>query len=293
MCLIETRPSVLVMFSLRFAAGATLGAQALDVRGGTPWQMVGTGLVWVTAIFAVYLFNGVMDVTEDRANGSARPIARGELEPDVAFAVARGAALLSLAGAALLPSPIAWMVLILLALGYAYSGPPFHLKRRSGPAAAIGMLACLLTYAAGFVVQSDECWVARAEPLVVFTLAVSLWTGLVGILTKDLSDIEGDAEAGRSTLGVTRGEETVRLLAAGAALATATAFGAVVLLLDLPLVGAVVTMFVGAIVVTVVTLGPLSRGDRAHRRRPYRAFMTTQYGVHLILVVVMAYPPVA
>jgi 4-hydroxybenzoate polyprenyltransferase len=290
MCLVETRPSVLMLFALRFAAGAVLGAQALGSGDGSLLLVAGTALVWVFAIFAVYLFNGVEDLREDRANGSARPIAKGELAPGAAFGVTCVAALAAIAGAMHLPAPIGWMVPILLLLGYMYSGPPFRLKRRSAGTVTIGVAASLMTYAAGFLARTDG-WVAQVELLVVFTVAVSLWTGLVGGLTKDLSDIEGDAAAGRRTLGVTRGEGTVRLLAAMAALGTACAFAAAALIWRPSL--AAVIMLAGAVALAVVTLGPLSHGSRSRRRRPYRAYMTTQYVVHLFLVGSMVISPVA
>lgn len=292
MCVVETRPSVLALFALRFAAGAVLGAQTLGAGDGSFLQAAGTALVWVFAIFAVYLFNGVEDVQEDQANESSRPIAKGELAPGAALGVTCVAALAAIAGATHLPAPIGWMVPILLLLGYMYSGPPFHLKRRSAGTAVIGIVASLMTYAAGFM-SHTEGWAARTEMLVVFTIAVSLWTGLVGGLTKDLSDIEGDAAAGRRTLGVTRGEGVVRLLAATAALGTACAFGVAVVVWRLPLLAAAVIMLTGAVTLVVVTLGPLSQGNRSRRRRPYRAYMVTQYVVHLFLVGSMVISPVA
>ncbi|MDP9861391.1 MULTISPECIES: UbiA family prenyltransferase [Streptosporangium] len=279
MCVTEARPSVLVIFMLRFVAGAALGVEA----SGMETELVGRGLVWGLAIFAVYLFNGVMDVREDRVNGSSRPIARGILDPGDALVVVLAAALTSVAGAVALGGPILWMVLAVLALGYVYSGPPFHWKRRSGATAAIGAAAGLLTYAAGFAGHTGG-WSTRMEVLCVFMLTASLWMGLVGVCAKDLSDIEGDAAAGRTTLGVTCGEGPVRLLAAGAALTVAVAFGAAVLIMDLPMVGTVVTLLTGAVLVAVVTLSPLSHGNRLRRRRSYRAFMVTQYALHLSLI---------
>ncbi|MCG5213817.1 UbiA family prenyltransferase [Streptosporangium soli] len=275
---------MLVIFMLRFLAGAALGA---GVSGVGP-EIIGTALVWGTAIFAVYLFNGVTDVREDRANGSSRPIARGELDPADAYRVVVAAALASVAGAALLAPPTAWMVLTVLVLGYVYSGPPFYLKRRSGSTAAVGAASCLLTYAAGFTGHTGG-WTEPSVMLWIFALVASLWMGLVGACAKDLSDVDGDAAAGRETLAVTRGDKPVRLLTAGAALTVASAFAAVVAVMNLPLVGPVVTLFVGAFAVVVITLSPLSRGSRARRRRPYRAFMVAQYALHLSLILPLAF----
>ncbi|MFI6603476.1 UbiA family prenyltransferase [Nonomuraea sp. NPDC050536] len=292
MCVVETRPSVLALFTLRFAVGAVLGERVLGANDATCLQVLCTLLVWILVIFAVYLFNGVEDLQEDRANGSARPIARGSLTPGTALGVAGAATLAALVGALSLPSTVSWMVPAILLLGYMYSGPPFHLKRTTAGTAAIGITASLMTYAAGYLTQTDG-WVHQIGVLVVFTAAVSLWTGLVGGLTKDLSDIEGDAAAGRRTLSVTRGERTVRMLAALAALGTACGFTAAVLALQLPLVAAAVIMTTGAVTLAVVALGPISRGSRSRRRRPYRTYMMTQYVVHLILVVSIAISPVA
>jgi hypothetical protein len=39
------------------------------------------------------------------------------------------------------------------------------------------------------------------------------------------------------------------------------------------------------VAVAVISLGPWSRGDRSRRRRPYKAFMLTQYGANLTVVI--------
>ncbi len=67
MSLSEARPSVQVMFSLRFLAGAALAAAA--GTSGHPLRAVAVGLVWWLAIVSIYLFNGITDVHEDRVNG--------------------------------------------------------------------------------------------------------------------------------------------------------------------------------------------------------------------------------
>src|SRR4051812_24464047 len=66
LCLAEARPVVLVIFQLRFLAGATLGSGHLVVRSAV--RVLEGGAVWSSCIVFVYLFNGVMDVTEDAVN---------------------------------------------------------------------------------------------------------------------------------------------------------------------------------------------------------------------------------
>jgi hypothetical protein len=52
---------------IRFSAGVALGAQHSDRLLA---RNIGAGAIsWELAIFAVYLFNGVVDVQEDRVNG--------------------------------------------------------------------------------------------------------------------------------------------------------------------------------------------------------------------------------
>jgi 4-hydroxybenzoate polyprenyltransferase len=280
MCLIEARPTVLVVFLLRYLVGCAFGAGP-GVLAGLP-RMAGGALVCQLAVCAIYLFNGVMDVDEDRINGSGRPIARGDLGTDTALSVAGSAAGLAIAGALAFGATMSLLVAVMLLVGYLYSGPPLFLKRRSsGTILVVGIIG-LLTYAAGLVASAGaDVPRQRVLSLAVIAVAASLWMGLVGGPAKDLPDIPGDIAAGRRTLATVRGERLVRFVMAGAAVVLAVGFGAVVLTLGLPLSGPAVTMLAGAIVISVLSLGALSAGSRARRRRPYRAFMLTQYGLNL------------
>jgi 4-hydroxybenzoate polyprenyltransferase len=283
MCLVEARPEVLMIFFLRFSAGIVLSAEA--IHAWSPARLLACALTWELAVFAIYLFNGVMDIQEDRINGSRRPIARGALPAGLALRISVCAAAASVAGSVALALPTAWTIPALLALGYLYSGPPCRLKRRPIATAVTGAIAGLLSYYTGFAAQADAGWTHPGTALPVFAVAMSLWMGFVGGLTKDLPDAEGDAAAGRRTMAVVCASATVRLTAATAALALALSFCVAALHFAHLLVASSVVMLGGGIGVAIVCLSKLSQGSRSRRRRPYRMFMTTQLAVHTHLSV--------
>ncbi len=242
--------------------------------------MWGGAVLCVCATLSVYIINGVMDVEEDRVNGSSRPVATGKLTVRQAAGVAGGLAVLSVAGSFLLGGLMVCSVAAALVMGWLYSGPPFYLKRRPAGWAALGLVAALITYNAGYASNGGG---GDFTSFAVFSAAMALWLGIVS-QTKDLSDIEGDKQAGRRSGPVVWGEDIARLVFSGVALC----LGGVLLLSALSLAPALlvpaVVLASGATAVAAISLGPWGRGDRARRRRPYKAFMLTQYGANLAVV---------
>lgn len=281
MCFTEARPCVLAIFFLRFSTGVALGAPL--VEQGHPLLALASALVCGLATFFVYLFNGVMDVREDGINGSRRPIASGDLSPRTAALVAAAAAALAVAGGLVLGNPAAWTVPAALALGYLYSGPPWYLKRRPLGTLMVVTLAGLLTYYTGFAAYAGGD-VHPGTALPVLALAMSLWMGFVGAPTKDFSDVAGDRAAGRRTSVIVNGERRARLRGAAGALGLGAAFLAVSLRVAQALVWPAAVMVAGAAAVAVLSLSQLSVGGRSRSRRPYRAFMVTQYCIHVTVL---------
>lgn len=240
-----------------------------------------SALVWELAVFAIYLFNGVMDVHEDTVNGSRRPIASGALSATVAAWVAAGAAVVSLAGAVAIGKEIFLAVALLLAFGYFYSGPPAYLKRRPLGSAGTGISLVFLTYYAGLAAYGGRGWTHPGWALAVFAGGATLWVGLVGAPTKDLSDVAGDVAAGRRTIPALYGEALARRVLAAVTLGLAITFCVVGTRVAPLLLWPGVGMIIGAAAMAVVCLGGFSQGSRFRRRRPYRVFMTTQYLTHL------------
>jgi 4-hydroxybenzoate polyprenyltransferase len=227
------------------------------------------------------MFNGVMDVEEDRINGSSRPVASGKLRVAHAAGVTGGLAALSVAGSFALGSTMVWSVVVLLALGWLYSGPPFYLKRSPTGWAILGIIVALITYNAGYVANEGR---SDVRSLFIFAAVMALWLGIVS-QTKDLSDIEGDKQAGRRSGPVVWGENAARIVYSGAALSLGGGFILSAALFAPDLLIPAFVLASGAVVVAVIALGPWSRGQKSKRRMPYMAFMLTQYGANLAVVI--------
>jgi len=262
--------------------GGVLAAQG---HGLPLIRLVVGGVVWECGVVFVYLFNGAMDVAEDQINLSGRPIARGILRPATAGRVAAGFAVAAVLGGFALGRTLGLLVSALLVLGCLYSGPPFYLKRGVASGGITGSLGGLVTYVAGCAVVGGAVIPSTAA---IFALAMSVWMGLVGSITKDLSDVAGDAAAGRRTAALMFGETKARLAASGAALAVGAVFLVTAAPIVTPLAWPAVTVECGALALAAVSLPKFSAGNSTRCRRPYRAFMVTQYAAHLALLSTLA-----
>lgn len=282
-CLREARPLVQVMFVLRFVTGALLTASAAHHRPNGPHVLLGALACWAATV-SVYVFNGVSDLCEDRANQSRRPLASGRLTESAAR---RAVAVTALAGL-LFGCAAGWQVAestaVFLALGYAYSAPSIAAKCRSWSASAVTCAAAGATYVAG-VAASGSALTAEAA---VFAVVLSLGVGLIAAVAKDLGSTRGDSLAGRRTLAVVRGERSARRFCAtaGVALTLAITAGAV-WVHELPLEAAAAVFAVGAVCVAGRCLPVREGQDRP--RAPYRAWMVTQYAVHLTALAALAW----
>ncbi|MFF2555346.1 UbiA family prenyltransferase [Nocardia sp. NPDC058058] len=226
---------------------------------------------WFLATVHVYLLNGIADSVNDRVNEVGRPVGRGELDPRDAATAAWVIAAAALGLAVFVGLTMTVLVIAFLALGYAYSMPPFRLSRTWAGSGVIVTLGGLCTYLAGAVATGAP----RTADLIVFAVAMSLWMGLVGAVVKDFSDVAGDRAAHRRVLTLLVGEMRLRtsISVAAAAVAGGLAIGAYHLpVLEYP---CAVVIF-GAAMVIGNTLTTRYRDPRPVSRRPYRAFMITQ-----------------
>jgi 4-hydroxybenzoate polyprenyltransferase len=259
----ESRPLVQATIVARFIAGAVLGYTS----EGTLRRAIVAVLAWFAAGVAVYLANGLADLSEDRANGSARPIASGRLSPRDGLNLAGFLAVLSLMAA--IPADILIQVAMFLALGYTYSGPPWPMKRNWAAAPLSIMASGALTF-----------WAAArstgsATPAVIIAGAtLSAWMGLVGALVKDLPDIPGDRTAGRKTFAIVFGPAwTVRGAAASAVAIGAFGFAASAALAPF-LIPAMLALLVGGVL--IAALATRFAATLRDPQAPYRIFMITQ-----------------
>lgn len=267
-CFREARPTVQIVFLLRVLSGWAL-TQPTEPPPAT-------GLAaWFCVVMAVYLLNGLRDLQEDRANASPRPIARGALPVRTARQ-----AMWTLAGCGMLLgfATSAWLGLLAvtgLGLGWLYSVPRWRLKRRSLGTVTVALTGIWLTYYAGAAMEGRP----RVGPeLLAFGGAMSLWAGLVGATTKDLPDLAGDRSAGIRSWPMVWGVRRFRVMVSAMALLVGAGFGLAALLVADRLLAPAAVLLAGAVAVAAALhrAGPL--------RRPYRAFMATQYAAHLVLL---------
>ncbi|WP_345218169.1 UbiA family prenyltransferase [Streptomyces cremeus] len=283
-CLAEARPLVQVMFVLRFTTGALLAASEAhrlpDVRHLLPGL-----LCWWAATTCVYLFNGVTDLPEDRANGSVRPLARGVLPERTARRVVGALAATALLAACAAGLVVAESALVFLALGFAYSAPSVAAKRRTWSASLVTSAAAATTYLAGASAADG----ALTAEVLVFAIVLSLGVGLIAAVAKDLGSAEGDALGGRRTLVVVRGERAARVFCAvlGGLLALGLTVAAVfVHRLPLDLSAAVLVVGAGWLAVRCLHVSD----PEVNARAPYRTWMVTQYAVHLVALAALLLP---
>lgn len=288
--LIEARPQVQLAFALRFSCGAVLAGDA-RYGGGFPLARFACGLaVWQCAVVAVYLCNGVVDVTGDRVNGSRRPIAGGDLSPRLATCFTAGFAVVALASAAAIGLGFFAGTAAFLALGAVYSLPPFDVRKRFLGATIVTTAAGLLTYAAGASLDRG-----LGRPVLLTAAVMAAWMGLIGATTKDFGDSPGDREAGRHTLFGVLGDTGLRRLVALSALVVAGSFVVGASLVAATVVPAAVVMLVGAAVLarhavhgSVTTCDLADRRARDRLRVPYQIFMATQLATHVAVLVSVA-----
>lgn len=271
LCVQEARPLVQAAFVLRFALGAlcTLGS------GRPPGLTVLAGAAaWWAATTCAYLFNGLMDLPEDRANGSSRPLAGGRLDARTARAGVAALAVTAVALSLFAPRTTG-CVLVFLVLGYLYSAPRGAAKLRAWSASCVTTAATFATYLGGALSTGRT----PSTTALLFGAVMSLWVGLIGAVAKDLGSTGGDALAGRRTLAVVRGEAATRTFCALAALCLAqfSLLGAPWTTTPVPLTTGALALAVGATLLTARCLAPRTVAPRS----PYRVAMATQYGVHL------------
>ncbi|MCB5906132.1 UbiA family prenyltransferase [Streptomyces pinistramenti] len=281
LCWSEARPSVQLVFLLRFAVGAASAGQLPQAPGRTVLGLAS----WWCAVACAYLLNGVTDIREDRANGSRRPIARGALPVRTAAAVTA-----LLAGAALALGATAgvgtfgWVAAFLL-FGWAYSARPVQAKRSSVRCAVVVFGLGATSYAAG-ISTAGHGWTATG---VVFGCVMAAWMALVGSVVKDLGDADGDAVGGRRTIAVVHGLAAARALAVTCAALVGLAGTAVAARWAPIALAGTLPMAIGAlwVIAQVVRDARREHAVRGQRRGAYRAFMVTQYASNLLVLIAL------
>lgn len=161
-------------------------------------------IVGITCNVFIVGINQVSDIDIDRINKPELPIPAGVLSLKQAKNIIYGALIICYLVAAYISMYLFVIVVLSTFIGWAYSMPPFHLKKHHLSAAiAIATVRGVLLNAGGFLLfnfllNNSTDLSDHAEILTMFVIAFSV----VISWFKDLSDIEGDAKFKINTLAI-------------------------------------------------------------------------------------------
>lgn len=205
--IIGTSLSVLGLFLIASATTATGSISLVAVFGA--WLACICGNIYIVGL------NQLEDVGIDRINKPHLPLAAGEFSIRTGKLIVAISAILAVLVASLMGPFLLGMVGISLAIGTAYSLPPFRLKRFPFWAAL-----CIFSVRGAIVnlgLFLHFSWVLHAEQVITpavwaLTAFVIVFTFAIAIL-KDIPDIEGDRQYQITTLTLQLGQQAVFNLA--------------------------------------------------------------------------------
>lgn len=160
---------------------------------------------WISTIF----WNDLFDQKIDQKTNPGRPLAAGQVTPEVYRVYALCLALFSLLGAALVSFQAALLLISYQALAWLYSAPPFRLKRFLGIATLTVSAAALVILCLGYLLFH------QSHTLDGLPLSLLLYLGAAYALMlplKDFKDVAGDQADRVYTLPVVLGVERAKIV---------------------------------------------------------------------------------
>src|ERR1041385_2394581 len=162
-----------------------------------------------TNIFIVGI-NQIADVEIDKINKPYLPIPKGDLNIQNAKVIVYASLAVSLALSAFISIYLFGIIFLSALIGWAYSMPPFHLKRHHALAAlAITTVRGVFINVGGFLVFNFLVNHSLALPDNVKILTLFIIAFSIGIAWfKDIPDVKGDAKYNIKTLAVLYSQKT-------------------------------------------------------------------------------------
>ena len=159
----------------------------------------------------IVCLNQITDIELDKLNKPHLPLASGEISRSTARVIITVSAFVSIISAYLAGWLMFALVLIVGALGTAYSVPPLKFKKHHlGAAFSITLVRGVLVNILMFLHFQWEIAETLEFPLYMWPLVLFLTVFSVGIAwLKDIPDIKGDRNHGIETLAVNRGSRWV------------------------------------------------------------------------------------
>ena len=159
----------------------------------------------------IVCLNQITDIELDKLNKPHLPLASGEISRSTARVIITVSALVSIISAYLAGWLMFTLVLIVGALGTAYSVPPLKFKKHHlGAAFSITLVRGVLVNILMFLHFQWEIAETLEFPLYMWPLVLFMILFSIGIAwLKDIPDIKGDRNHGIETLAVNRGSRWV------------------------------------------------------------------------------------
>jgi homogentisate phytyltransferase/homogentisate geranylgeranyltransferase len=160
--------------------------------------------IGVTCNVFIVGLNQIADVNIDKINKPYLPVAAGSLTISQARIITYGCLLISLGLALYLSQFLFYIILLSAAIGWAYSMPPFHLKKHHITAAlAISIVRGILINIGGFMVFNYIVNRTLNLPADIKILAAFIMVfSIVISWFKDIPDMEGDSKYRIKTLTI-------------------------------------------------------------------------------------------
>ncbi|MDP2385389.1 MAG: homogentisate phytyltransferase [Bacteroidota bacterium] len=170
--------------------------------------------IGITCNIFIVGINQIADVDIDKINKPSLPIASGELSSKHAKIIIFTALFISLGLALCISLYLFGIIVLAAAIGWAYSMPPFYLKKHHITAAlAISMVRGVLLNAGGFMVFNYlvNNTLEMPENVKILTLFIIAFSIVISWF-KDLSDMEGDAKYNIKTCAILYSPKTVLII---------------------------------------------------------------------------------
>ena len=198
-----------------FLIGLGLGFLVYPENSGLKLFSVLAALVLITAIWLAWkasvIVNDIYDFGIDQISNPDRPLQKKIFTIREYAELGMIIFLLSVLGALTVSIKFAAILVIYQLLAWAYSAPPYRLKRFPVVATLVSAIASLVVLFAGFTLVSGDANIQGLSWRIVFIFLGALTLSLP---IKDFKDIEGDKRYGVFTLPVIFGEEKGRIIVA-------------------------------------------------------------------------------
>lgn len=162
----------------------------------------------VSAWLASVVVNDCFDTAIDAETNASRPLSSGTIPIFLYRAIGAGFFAVSILFSALVSPRAALFLLLYQAVAWAYSAPPFRLKRFPVLASFTSAVASVLVLFLGFLTLAPLGTIGTLPVSFVFLF---LFAYTISIPLKDFKDIAGDAKDGVWTLPVLLGTEKAKL----------------------------------------------------------------------------------